>query len=231
MGDRVQRQHPGVTVEHQPVPTRITAPRCRRCSPAARRPTVHRYLQEMTPIVTVAEKTCTCRWTIHRRHELRPRRTSGPGGRAVPLGRQALCAAARLRQPEHLLQHRPVQEGGRDRCRRPTGKTRPGPSMSTLKPPRELTRRRTATAPSSGAFSSTAGSGPWASLVYNNGGTVVKKDDRGVATEMALDQPDAVEALQFLQDLMYTHGVAPRPDPNRNRRLRALRHRQGRHGR
>ncbi len=53
---------------------------------------------------------------------------------------------------------------------------------------------------------------PWSSWVYNNGGTLVNQDDRGIATDMALDQPNAVEALQFLQDLMYTHGVAPRPE-------------------
>lgn len=53
---------------------------------------------------------------------------------------------------------------------------------------------------------------PWASWVYNNGGTVVKRDDKGVATAIALDEPVAVEALQFLQDLMYKYQVAPRPD-------------------
>lgn len=53
---------------------------------------------------------------------------------------------------------------------------------------------------------------PWASWVYNNGGTVVKRDDKGVATAISLDEGPAVEALQFLQDLMYKHQVAPRPD-------------------
>lgn len=53
---------------------------------------------------------------------------------------------------------------------------------------------------------------PWASWVYNNGGAVVKRDDKGVATAIALDEPAAVEALQFLQDLMHKHVVAPRPD-------------------
>jgi multiple sugar transport system substrate-binding protein len=53
---------------------------------------------------------------------------------------------------------------------------------------------------------------PWASWVYNNGGTAVKRDAKGVATSIALDEPNAVEALQFLQDLMHKHVVAPRPD-------------------
>jgi multiple sugar transport system substrate-binding protein len=53
---------------------------------------------------------------------------------------------------------------------------------------------------------------PWASFVYSNGGVVVNKDGRGVATEVALTQPAAIEGLQFLQDLIYKHKVAPTPD-------------------
>jgi multiple sugar transport system substrate-binding protein len=41
---------------------------------------------------------------------------------------------------------------------------------------------------------------------------VIKKDGKGVATEIALNESAAVEALQFLQDLIYTHKVAPTPD-------------------
>ncbi|MCC6626477.1 MAG: extracellular solute-binding protein [Chloroflexi bacterium] len=53
---------------------------------------------------------------------------------------------------------------------------------------------------------------PWASFVYSNGATVVKKNDKGVATEIALTDPAAIEALQFLQDLIYKDKVAPTPD-------------------
>jgi len=56
------------------------------------------------------------------------------------------------------------------------------------------------------------GQRPWASWLYNNGGALVHRDDRGVATDSALTDEASVEALQFLQDLMYTHEVAPRPD-------------------
>lgn len=48
--------------------------------------------------------------------------------------------------------------------------------------------------------------------MYKNGGTVVQKNDQGLATAIALTEPNAVQALQFLQDLMYKHGVSPRPD-------------------
>lgn len=52
---------------------------------------------------------------------------------------------------------------------------------------------------------------PWASWVYSNGGTLVKKNADGLATEVALAEKPAVDALQFVQDLIYKHKVAPEP--------------------
>ncbi|MBI3973541.1 MAG: extracellular solute-binding protein [Chloroflexi bacterium] len=51
----------------------------------------------------------------------------------------------------------------------------------------------------------------YASFIYSNGGTIVKKNQDGLATEFALMEKPAVEALQFMQDLIYKHKVAPRP--------------------
>ena len=56
------------------------------------------------------------------------------------------------------------------------------------------------------------GQRPWASWVYSNGGALVHKDDAGIATESAMADEATVEALQFLQDLMYKYEVSPRPD-------------------
>ncbi|MEM7539463.1 MAG: sugar ABC transporter substrate-binding protein [Chloroflexota bacterium] len=58
----------------------------------------------------------------------------------------------------------------------------------------------------------TRGVRPMASWLYSNGGALVHKDDRGLATGSAMGEPNTVAALQFLQDLMYTHEVAPSPD-------------------
>jgi multiple sugar transport system substrate-binding protein len=52
---------------------------------------------------------------------------------------------------------------------------------------------------------------PWASFVYSNGGKVVNANDQGVATSFAIADDAAAEALQFLQDLVYKHKVAPPP--------------------
>ncbi|HEX2035929.1 MAG TPA: sugar ABC transporter substrate-binding protein [Chloroflexota bacterium] len=51
----------------------------------------------------------------------------------------------------------------------------------------------------------------WASFVYSNGGQVVKHNQEGLATEFALAERPAVEALQLMQDLIYRHKVAPEP--------------------
>jgi multiple sugar transport system substrate-binding protein len=51
----------------------------------------------------------------------------------------------------------------------------------------------------------------WASFVYSNGGHIVKKNADGLATEFLLHEKPAVDALQFMQDLIYRHKVAPEP--------------------
>lgn len=53
----------------------------------------------------------------------------------------------------------------------------------------------------------------WTFWLWNNGGDLFSKDGK----EVVLNQPAGVEALVFLQDLIYRDGVAPpqqgRPDP------------------
>lgn len=51
----------------------------------------------------------------------------------------------------------------------------------------------------------------WASFVYSNGGSVVKKNSDGLATEFALTDKAASDALQLMQDLIYRHKAAPEP--------------------
>lgn len=51
----------------------------------------------------------------------------------------------------------------------------------------------------------------WASFVYSNGGAIVKRNQDGVATEFALTERAAADALQLMQDLIYKHKVAPQP--------------------
>lgn len=47
----------------------------------------------------------------------------------------------------------------------------------------------------------------WLPFVYSNGGQLASDD----GTELLINRPEAVEALQALQDLIYVHHVAPTP--------------------
>jgi multiple sugar transport system substrate-binding protein len=49
--------------------------------------------------------------------------------------------------------------------------------------------------------------GGWLPFVLSNGGNIASED----GTEFILNQPEAVEALQAMQDLIYVHHVAPSP--------------------
>jgi len=53
---------------------------------------------------------------------------------------------------------------------------------------------------------------PFASFVYSNGGAVVNVNADGLATNVALNSPAGTSGLQFLQDLIFKHKVAPRPE-------------------
>lgn len=51
----------------------------------------------------------------------------------------------------------------------------------------------------------------WASFVYSNGGAIVKKNQDGLATEVALAEKPASDGLQLMQDLIHKYKVAPQP--------------------
>lgn len=58
-----------------------------------------------------------------------------------------------------------------------------------------------------GCVVSRGGTRDWGGWVWSNGGEVFNKD----LTQCTLNQPPAVEAFQFMHDLMYKHRVAPTP--------------------
>jgi multiple sugar transport system substrate-binding protein len=50
---------------------------------------------------------------------------------------------------------------------------------------------------------------------YSNGGALVKKNADGLATELAVTERPFVDGLQFAQDLVFRHRVAPTPEQER----------------
>jgi len=202
--------HKGVTVEHQPVPQEYST-KIQTLFAAGTPPDIYRYLQENTPIVTVAQKKLHVplnSYVERDKYDLSDYRPD-----AVNLYRWdgELYALPRDYGNQNLFYNIDLLEKA--------GLTPPPADWNDttftfaafLDMARALTKRSGDRIEQYG-FLVNRGWRPWASWVYNNGAAVVKTDAQGLATEMALTEPAAVEALQLLQDLMYKEQVAPRPD-------------------
>lgn len=207
---RFSESHPNVTVDHQVVPQDYPI-RIQTLFAAGTPPDIYRYLQEVTPIVTVVEKNLHLQlddFVARDSYDLTDFRPD-----AVELYRWDghLYALPRDYGHQNLFYNVDLlQEAGID----PPTADWADTSFTFdvfLDMARKLTKKEGERTTQWG-FLVNRGWRPWASWVYNNGGAVVEKNDQGLATAIALTDPKAVAALQFVQDLMYTHAVSPRPD-------------------
>jgi multiple sugar transport system substrate-binding protein len=203
-------KHPGVTVEHQPIPQEY-ATKIQTLYAAGTPPDIYRYLQENTPIVTVVEKDLHLQLDdliARDKYDLSDFRPD-----SIELYRwdSKLYALPRDYGNQNLFYNINLFEAA--------GITPPtadwqdkdftfGAFLDMVKALTKKSGDRT----EQWGFLVNRGWRPWATWVYNNGGSVVRKNEQGLATEITLTDANAVEALQFLQDLMYKEGVAPRPD-------------------
>ena len=202
--------HPNVTIDHQVVPQDYPV-RIQTLVAAGTPPDIYRYLQEVTPIVTVVEKNLHLRlddFVAQDNYDLEDFRPD-----AVNLYRWegGLYALPRDYGHQNLFYNADLlAEAG----------VEPPPADwedknftfdAFLEMAEKLTKKEGERTTQYG-FLVNRGWRPWASWVYNNGAAVVEQNDQGLATAIALTDPKAVEALQFVQDLMYKHGFAPRPD-------------------
>lgn len=207
---KFSEQHSGVTVEHQPIPQEY-ATKIQTLYAAGTPPDIYRYLQEATPIVTVVEKQLHLQlddMIARDKYDLADFRPD-----SIELYRWdgGLYALPRDYGNQNLFYNLDLF------------------NAAGIKPPpadwenkdftfavfqdmvKGLTKKNGDRTEQYG-FLVNRGWRPWASWVYNNGAAVVEKDDKGLAKSIALTDPKAIEALQFLQDMMYKDGVAPRPD-------------------
>lgn len=205
-----QKQHPNVTVDHQAVPTDYTT-KIQTLFAGGTPPDVYRYLQEVTPVVTVAKKNLHVsldEMIAADKYDLSDFRPEALelyrwDGKLYALPRDFghqnvfynsnLFKAAGLEPPSS-------DWGDKDFT-----------FDRFLEMAQKLTKKKGNRTEQWG-FLVNRDWRPWASWVYSNGAAVAKKNDQGLATEIALTDPNAVEALQFLQDLIYKYKVAPGPD-------------------
>ena len=203
-------KNPGVTVDHQTVPQSYND-KIATMFAGGTPPDVYRYLQEVTPIVAVHEKK------LHLALDSYISRDSYDLSDFMP-------EAVNLYRWQGVLYALPRDYGNQNvymnlDLMQKEGITPPSADWTNkdftfdkfLEIAQKLTKTNGNRTDQWGTIVNRAAR-PWNSWVYSNGGTLVKMNDQGLATEMALTEAPAVEAIQFLQDLMYKHKVAPRPD-------------------
>jgi multiple sugar transport system substrate-binding protein len=203
-------KNPGVTVEHQPIPQEY-ATKIQTLYAAGTPPDIYRYLQENTPIVTVVEKDLHLQLDdliARDKYDLSDFRPD-----SIELYRwdSKLYALPRDYGNQNLFYNINLFEAAGITPPTADWEDKSFTFAAFLDMVKALTKKSGDRTEQWG-FLVNRGWRPWASWVYNNGGSVVRKNEQGLATEITLTDANAVEALQFLQDLMYKEGVAPRPD-------------------
>jgi ABC-type glycerol-3-phosphate transport system substrate-binding protein len=209
---RFTEANPSITVEHQPVPqTSEYNTKLQTMFAAGTPPDLYRYLQETTPIVTVVEKDLHLQldpYVARDKYDLSDFR---PDSITLYKWKDGLYALPRDYGNQNLFYNLSLLEAAGVKPPPADWEDKSFTFAQFLDMTKALTKKSGDRTEQWG-FLVNRGWRPWASWVYNNGAAVVKKNADGLATEMALDDPNAIEALQFLQDLMYKEGVSPRPD-------------------
>lgn len=203
-------QNPNIQVEHQPIPQEY-ATKIQTLYAAGTPPDIYRYLQEQTPIVTVVEKDMHLKLDDYIARDKYDIADFRPDSIELYRWDGGLYALPRDYGNQNLFYNINLFEEAGISLPPADWEDKDFSFAVFLDMMRALTKKSGERTQQYG-FLVNRGWRPWASWVYNNGGSVVSKNEQGLATAITLDEPNAVEALQFLQDMMYTEGVAPRPD-------------------
>jgi len=202
--------NPNVTIDHQPIPQEYVT-KIQTLYAAGTPPDLYRYLQEVTPIITVAEKDLHLQlddFIASDDYDLSDFRPD-----AVELYRWEgeTYALPRDYGNQNLFYNLDLlEEAGIEPP--PVDWEETSFTFDVFLDMCMKLTKRDGDRTEQWGFLVNRGQRPWASWVYSNGGALVHKDERGVATDCALTDEGSVEALQFIQDLMYKHQVSPTPD-------------------
>jgi multiple sugar transport system substrate-binding protein len=202
--------NPGVQIDHQTVPQDYSV-KIQTLMAAGTPADIYRYLQEVTPIITVAEKTMHLQLDDYVAADSYDLTDFRPDSVNLYRWEDKLYALPRDYGHQNVYMNLDLFEEA--------GVTPPSADWEDpnwtfeayLDVATRLTKREGERTTQWGCLVNRA-QRPWASWLYSNGGALVHMDDRGVATESALTDEASVEALQFIYDLMHTHRVAPTPD-------------------
>jgi len=204
-------QNPGITVQHQPTANADYNTKIQTLFAAGTPPDIYRYLQEITPIITVSQKALHLQLDDYIAADDYDLSDFRPDAIKLYQWDGKTFALPRDYGNQNLFYNVDIfEEAG----------VEPPPvdwedTSFTFEVFLDMLQRlvkREGDRVTQWGFLVNRGQRPWASWVYSNGGALVHKDDSGVATDSAMADEATVEALQFLQDLMYKHEVSPRPD-------------------
>ncbi len=203
--------NPGITIEHQPTPWADYFTKIQTLMAAGTPADLYRYLQEIAPIVTVHEKKMHVQLDDLIERDSYDISDFRPDAIELYSWAGNTYALPRDYGNQNLYYNVDIFEEA--------GVAPPAADWEDteftfdvfLDMAQKLTKRE-GNRTTQWGFLVNRGQRPWASWVYSNGGALVHKDENGLAIESAMADPETVEALQFVQDLMYVHEVAPRPD-------------------
>ena len=204
-------KNPNIVVKHQPVPTTEYNTKLQTLLAAGTPPDVYRYLQEVTPILAVVDKKLHLELDPFIAKDKYDVSDFRPSALALYQWDGKTYALPRDYRHQNLFYNIDLFEKA-GLTPPPAEWTDTSFKFETFLDMAQKLTKKNGDRTEEWGFLVNRGARPWNSWVYNNGGELVKKDANGIATEIALTEPNAVEALQFLQDLMYKHGVSPRPD-------------------
>lgn len=202
--------NPGVTIEHQTIPQDYGT-KIQTLFAAGTPADIYRYLQEVTPIITVHEKKIHLQLDDYIARDSYDIADFRPDAVALYQWEGNTYALPRDYGNQNLFFNLDLLDAAGIEQPPVDWEDKSFTFDKFLEIAQQLTKKNGDQTEQWG-FLVNRGQRPWASWLYNNGGALVHKDDRGVATDCALTDENSVAALQFLQDLMYKHEVAPRPD-------------------
>ncbi len=203
--------NPGINVEHQTIPGPDYNTKIQTLFAAGTPPDMYRYLQEVAPIITVDAKNMHMQIDDYIARDSYDLSDFQPSAIELYRWNGKTYALPRDYGNQNLFYNVDLFEA--------EGITPPPPDWNDtdftfevfLDMAQRLTKKEGDRTTQWG-FLVNRGQRPWASWVYSNGGGLVHKNEGGVAIESAMADPEAVEAMQFLQDLMYKYEVSPRPE-------------------
>ena len=203
--------NPGIVVDHQPVPGPDYNTKIQTLFAAGTPPDMYRYLQEITPIITVAEKNLHLQIDDYIARDSYDVEDFRPDAIALYQWNGSTYALPRDYGNQNLYYNVDLFEAeGIDPI--PADWNDTTFTFDVFLDMAQRLTKKDGDRTTQWGFLVNRGQRPWASWVYSNGGALVHKDDQGVATDSAMADEATVQAMQFLQDLMYVHEVAPRPE-------------------